>query len=225
MAMKNLGLKVGVRFFLLIIFVVLLVFWPAGTFNWPEAWIYFGIMMAYFIPTFLYLKKHSPELLEKRARMKPKFGWDMVILSLSGLFITATFVLSGLDAVRFQWTIVPLELKAVSFVVIALSYIGLFLVMKENAFLSRIAEIQKDHKVVSTGPYRIVRHPMYAVVMAMFTFTPLALGSYYALIPALLSDIIIVERTIKEDKMLHEGLAGYKEYAQKTRYRLLPGIW
>ncbi|MCW4032975.1 MAG: isoprenylcysteine carboxylmethyltransferase family protein [Candidatus Bathyarchaeota archaeon] len=210
----------------LFIFVMLaILLFPAGTFNWPEAWLYLLINICYFIPTFLYLKKHNPELLKRRAKIKPEKGWDMVITVAASILFIPMFVITGLDAVRFGWSLVPVELKVVGFVGIIFSFIILFLVMRENAYLFRVVKVQKGQKLVTTGPYSIVRHPMYVAVMTQFTCIPLALGSFYGLIPAIIIDIFIVIRTYLEDKTLLKELKGYKKYAKKTSYRLLPGVW
>jgi len=225
MAMKNMGLKIAWRFVLFFVFMVALFFVPAGTFNWPEAWLYIAMLTAYFACLVFYLKKHCPELLEKRTKMVGEKSWDNAAVGLAGVFIFASLIVSALEYGQLRGSAVPLEVRALGFVFIALSCIGLFFVMKENAYLMRIVKIQKGQKVVSTGPYQIVRHPMYAIVMVMFSFTPLALGSLYGVLPALISDLFVIMRTYKEDRMLHGELPGYKEYAEKTRYRLVPGIW
>ena len=177
------------------------------------------------IPTLLYLKKNSPDLLKKRTEMKPEKGWDMVFTVIASVVYIALFIIVGLDAVRYRWSAAPIELDALGFVGIIFSFIILFLVMKENAYLFRIVKVEKGHEVVTTGPYSVVRHPMYAAMIIQLTCTPLALGSYYALIPAVLIDILIVIRTILEDKTLQKELEGYAEYTKKTPYRLLPGVW
>ncbi|MCW3976031.1 MAG: isoprenylcysteine carboxylmethyltransferase family protein [Candidatus Bathyarchaeota archaeon] len=210
----------------LFIFVMLaLLFFPAGTFNWPEAWLYLVINFCYFIPTLLYLKKYSPELIKRRSKFKPEKGWDMIITIGASILFVPMFVISGFDAVRFSWSIAPVELKGAGFAGIIFSFVILFLVMRENAYLLRIVKVQEGQKLVTSGPYRIVRHPMYVAVMTQFTCIPLALGSLYGLVPAIMIDVFIVIRTYLEDKTLLKELKGYEEYAKKTPYRLLPGVW
>lgn len=210
----------------LFVFVILaLLFFPAGTFNWPEALLYLVINVCYMIPTLMYLKKYNPELLKRRSKIKPEKGWDMIITIAASILFVPMFVITGLDAVRFGWSVVPVELKIVGFTGVIFSFVILFLVMRENAYLFRIVKVQEDHKLVTSGPYSIVRHPMYVAVMIQFACIPLALGSLYGLVPAILIDLFIVIRTYLEDKTLLEELKGYKEYAKKTPYRLLPGVW
>lgn len=214
-----------VKLVLFIIVILALLLLPAGTFNWPEAWLYLLINIFYFIPMILYLKKHSPELVKRRSKLKPEKSWDMVINVAAGIIFIVLFVITGLDAVRYGWSIVPIELKALGFVGIIFSFVILFLVFRENAYLFRIVKVQKGQKLVTTGPYSVVRHPMYVAVITQFTCIPLALGSFYGLIPAILVDALIIIRIYFEEKILHKELKGYKNYAKKTRYRLLPGIW
>jgi len=213
------------RLFFFLIFILALLFLPAGTLNWPEAWLYLTSYICYMIPTLLYLKKNSPDLLIKRTEMKPEKGWDLVFTLVASAVFIALFVIAGLDAVRYRWSVAPIELEALGFVGIIFSFIILFLVMKENAYLFRIVKVEKGHEVVTTGPYSVVRHPMYAAMIIQLTCTSLALGSYYALIPAALINALIVIRTILEDKTLQRELEGYVEYSKKTPYRLLPGVW
>ena len=208
-----------------IFFILVLFFGPAGTFDWPEAWVYLGMMFVYFLPTVIYLKKFNPELLKRRTNFKPEKNWDAVITYGSAAIFIVMLIIMGFDTVRFGWSEVPFWLKTISFVGIGLSFVLLFLVMRENAYLARIVRVEREQKVVTTGPYSIVRHPMYVAVIGQFTLFPLALGSFYALPLAILVDIFIIIRIILEEKTLFEELEGYKEYVQKTRYRLLPGVW
>lgn len=214
-----------IKLVLFILVMIALLFFPAGTFKWPEAWLYLLINFCYFIPTLLYLKKYSPELLTRRSKMKPEKGWDMIITIGASTLFVPMFIITGLDAVRFVWSVVPVELKGAGFVGIIFSFIILFLIMRENAYLFRIVKVQEDQKLVTIGPYSVVRHPMYVAVITQFTCIPLALGSLYGLVPAIMIDVFIVIRTYLEDKTLLQELKGYREYAKKTPYRLLPGIW
>ncbi len=207
------------------VFILAIFFGPAGTFNWPEAWIYLLMTVVYAVPTVLYLKKHNPELIKRRQKFIPEKGWDAVFTYATVVIFVIFLVILGLDAVRFGWSVVPFWLKTISFVGIGLSFAILFLVLKENAYLLRIVKIEKGHKLVTTGPYSVVRHPMYVAVILQFTLFPLALGSFWALPLALLIDIFIIIRTILEEKTLTEDLEGYKEYTEKVRYRMMPGIW
>lgn len=204
-------------------------FGTAGTFNWPEAWLYMIIQFSYSVILSVWLKKNNPELLRDRMVFLKKNAksWDKAIVFGTIPFFIALLVIPGLDAVRYQWSHVSFVPKTISFLVIIASLTLVFWVMKENAFLSRTVEIQKErqHKVITSGPYKYVRHPMYVGVITLFFVLPLALGSIYGLIPGAFLAIGIIIRTHLEDRTLHKELPGYKEYAERTKYRLLPGVW
>jgi protein-S-isoprenylcysteine O-methyltransferase Ste14 len=216
------------RFLLFPLVLGAMLFIPANTVNWPAAWIYIIIYMCFGIIVVSWLRRNNPALLKERATFLKKTAhrWDKIIVVGSTVLFVALFFIPGFDF-RYQWSQMPNILNIIGFVGIICSFILIFLVMRENAYLSRVVEIQKErgHTVITTGPYRYVRHPMYVGVIVMFFCTSLVLGSYYGFIPALLLTIVIGIRTHFEDKMLHEELPKYKEYAKKTRYRILPGIW
>jgi protein-S-isoprenylcysteine O-methyltransferase Ste14 len=153
--------------------------------------------------------------------------WDRTIMSMYTILILAMLAVTGLDAVRFHWSQVPLLIKILGFLGFVPTTILIFLVTKENTYLSKMVRIQEDRgqQVCTTGPYKHVRHPMYIGVINSFLCLPLALGSFYALIPASLAIMLFIFRTSMEDKTLQKELPGYKEYAEKVRYRLIPGVW
>jgi len=220
------------RFIPKLVFFVLLqgafLFLTAGTLHWPEAWIYLGFFCVYGTAIGVWLKKHDPELFHERAKIKiPKKSWDKIIGIGVGLFFIPVFIIPGFDAVRYGWSHVSVPVKIFGFILFAVSVTWTARVAKANTYLSRIVEIQKDrgHKVITTGPYRFVRHPMYLGSIGYIISIPLALGSLYALIPSALCVILLIVRTRFEDKALHSELEGYPEYAKKTRHRLFPGIW
>ena len=215
------------KFILMYIIIALSLFLPAWTIFWLQGWIYIIFMITFSITFMTYLKKKDPELLKARAKTKATESWDKKLGAIGGIFIIAMYILPGFDAVRFQWSHVSIIINFIGFIGMGLSLILFFLVIRENTYLSRVVEIQEErgHRVITTGPYKIVRHPMYVAVIVLYICHCLALGSLYALIPCTGVIITIVIRTSYEDKMLHEQLDGYKEYAQKTRYKLLPGIW
>jgi protein-S-isoprenylcysteine O-methyltransferase Ste14 len=204
-------------------------FGSAGTLAWPEAWLYIIIQYSFSTIFAIWLKKYNPELLRDRmAFLKPAAKrWDKAILLISTVIFVPYLILPGLDAVRFQWSSVPPLIKIVSFVGIILSYILLFWVMRENTYLSRIVEIQTErgHRVITTGPYQYVRHPMYFGVIVLFNSIPVALGSLWTLIPSSVLTLLILIRTYLEDKTLREELEGYNSYAEKVKYKIIPGIW
>ncbi|MFH1225261.1 MAG: isoprenylcysteine carboxylmethyltransferase family protein [Candidatus Diapherotrites archaeon] len=224
MPKKGLLLNAALKLAGALVFMVALLFWVAGTYEWLEAWLYIILMFAAFIPMIFYFMKHSPEMLERREMLMPERGWDIVIVGIASVLMLSIFPLAALDF-RFGWWQLTLLDKALGFAGLVFSYILLFLVMRENAFLFRIVKIAKGHKVVSTGPYAYVRHPMYVSVIVMIICTALLLGSGWALIISLLSSAIIVARTVKEDTALQRELPGYREYAKKTPYKIVPGIW
>ena len=171
-----------------------------------------------------YLYKNDPELLKRRLRMKERQKTQRLIQIVMWPFFLLAFIIPGFDY-RWHWSDVPLTIVVLSDVLVLLSYLFIGLVFKTNSYASRIIEVEKGQKVITTGPYAIVRHPMYLGVLIMYIFSPLALGSYWALIPALLIVPILFIRIIGEEKELLENLEGYKEYVMKTKYRLIPGIW
>jgi protein-S-isoprenylcysteine O-methyltransferase Ste14 len=177
----------------------------------------------------LWLKQNDPELLRVRAELwkrtvKP---WDKAILTFLFAGFLLLFALPGVDAVRYQWSHVPLPLKIIGFLGIVVSNGIMFWVLKTNPYSSAAVEVQKErgHKVITTGPYQYVRHPMYVGGILMAFSTPLALGSLIAFIPAVLMTAVVVVRTYLEDRTLYEELEGYKDYTKVVKFRLLPGIW
>ena len=229
MAEKGLIAKLIARFVLGLVVIGAILFGTAGTFDWPEAWIYIVIQFGWSITLSVFLWNHDIDLLKDRMKFTKKSakGWDKVMTFVSIPFYIPYLVLPGLDAVRYQWSHVPVWAKAVSFIVLVALFLWITWIMKVNTYLSRFVEIQEDrgHKVITTGPYRFVRHPMYISAMILMIALPIALGSLYALIPMAFIIVFIIVRTYLEDKTLHRELEGYVEYAQKTKYRLLPGIW
>lgn len=225
----SLDTRVILRVILGFIFVSALLFIPAGTIRWTEAWIYIVLQFSFSISISLWLRKNNPELLKDRLAItkKKQKNWDKVLLLITTPFFMALLIIPGLDAVRYHWSYVSGEVKLIGYSAIVISVVSFFIVLRENAFLSRVVEIQeeKGHHVITTGPYRFVRHPMYVGVILLIFAIPTALGSLYGLIPAFFLVVGIVVRTYLEDKTLHKELSGYPAYAQKTKYRLLPGIW
>ena len=229
MAEKALIAKLIARFISGLIFIGAILFGTAGTLNWPEAWVYIVIQFGWSAALTVYLWSHDPELLKDRLKFTKKSakGWDKILTFASIPFYIPYLVIPGFDAVRYQWSHVPDWLKVICFILITASFVWISLIMKENTFLSRFVEIQEDrgHKVITTGPYKFVRHPMYIGAIILMICLPIALGSLYALIPLAFCVIFVIIRTVLEDKTLHKELDGYVEYAQRTKYRLLPGIW
>jgi protein-S-isoprenylcysteine O-methyltransferase Ste14 len=229
MAKKGLIAKLIIRFIAGLIFVGAILFGTAGTFNWPEAWAYIVIQFGWSAALTVFLWKHDIELLKDRLKFTKKSakGWDKVMTFVSMPFYIPYLVIPGFDAVRYQWSHVPVWAKVACFILLVASFLWISWIMKENTYLSRFVEIQEDrgHKVITTGPYKFVRHPMYIGASILMIALPIALGSFYALIPGAFCVIFVLVRTYLEDKTLHKELEGYVEYAQKTKFRLIPGIW
>lgn len=206
--------------------MMVIVFWPAGTLRWIEGWVYIILQLGYALLLTFYFLKHDPGMIQKRMQMKvPPKLWDrMVMLPFISAMI-ALLIVPGFDVIRYSWSSLPVYIELIGFFGFILASYWIFLVMKENSYLLKTVEIQKDQKVVSTGPYAIVRHPMYSSIIVMVFSIALALGSLYSLIPAGIATIFLLIRTHFEDMMLQNELKGYKEYTRKTRYRIVPGIW
>ena len=207
-----------------LILVGALLFLPAWSFDYPGAWLFIVLLFAPMLIMGIVLFAKAPSLLKKRLDGKEKEKAQQGVIALSGLMFPIGFVLSALDH-RFSWSRVPLWLVITSSVLFLIGYSLYAEVMRENAYLSRKVEVQKDQKVISTGLYGVVRHPMYLATLFMFLPLPMILGSFYGLIPFALYPIVTVIRILNEEKILTEGLEGYTEYKKKVKYRLIPFIW
>ena len=212
------------RITLTIIALGAFLFLPAGTVYWVEGWIFLIIMSAYIIYSTVWLMKNNPELLKERLRIRKTQKWDKIILFLFSICFVALFVIPGFDF-RYQWTHIPAIVKVAAFFGICISFVIIFLVTKENTYAFKAIKIKENHTVVTTGPYQYVRHPLYAGGMLFMVCMPLALGSLYSFVPGLVSVVLFCIRTYLEDTLLCKELSGYRDYAQKTRYRLIPKIW
>lgn len=213
-----------IKLILGIVLVGALLFLPAWTINYPYAWLFICLLFVPMLIMGIALFIKAPKLLEKRLNNREKQKTQKGVTKLFGLMFLVGFVLCALDF-RFDWSYVPLWLVIVSSVLFELGYLMYAEVMRENAYLSRTVEVQENQKVVSTGLYGIVRHPMYLATLFMFLPMPLILGSFWGLIPFSLYLVAIVVRIINEEKVLTNELDGYKEYKQKVKYRLIPFIW
>jgi protein-S-isoprenylcysteine O-methyltransferase Ste14 len=216
--------KVAVRFGLAGPVLAAMFFLPAGTWNYWQAWVYLGILLAPMCFVVAFFLKKDPELLERRMRTKEKEPEQKAIIKWSYPLFLAAFLLPGLDR-RFGWSAVPPWLVVAADIVVLAAYGMVFRVMRENRFLSRVVEVDQQQKVITTGPYAVVRHPMYAAVMPLYFFSPLALGSFWAMIPAAFIPAILVARLLNEEKVLGRELAEYRKYARRVKFRLIPGIW
>jgi len=204
--------------------LTLIIILPSGTWNYWQGWMYLGTLFVPMFFVFWYLLKHDPALLERRMRMREKESAQKKIVAFSFLYFPVVFVLPGLD-VRLGWSHVPPMVSIIADLFVVAGYMIFVWVLTVNSFLSRVVEVEAGQKVISTGPYALVRHPMYVGVIIMYLASPLALGSYWTLLPALLIVPLLVARILNEEQVLRRELPGYTEYTQKVKYRLLPGVW
>ena len=213
-----------VKFFAGVILVGLLIFLPAGTISFFNGWLFMGIL---FVPMFLagiVMMIKNPDLLKKRLVAKEESKEQDMVVKLSGLMFIAGFVVAGLDF-RFGWYMLPKTVSVVFAVVFLAAYVLYAEVMRENTYLSRTIEIQENQKVIDTGLYGVVRHPMYSVTLLLFLSMPLVLGSVFSFLIFLVYPFIIAKRIRNEEEFLEKELEGYIEYKKKVRYRLIPFIW
>lgn len=212
------------KFLLGVVLIGALLFLPAGTLSFSYGWLLMGIL---FIPMFaagIVMMIKNPKLLSIRLNAKEKEGEQKTVVKLSGLMFIAGFVLAGLDF-RFGWLPLPPWVSVIGAVLFLAAYAIYAEVLRENTYLSRTIEVQEGQKVISSGLYGIVRHPMYSATLLLFTSMPIVLGSVIAIIPFLFYPLIIGKRIINEEKVLSEGLEGYIDYKKKVKYRLIPFIW
>jgi len=204
-----------------------ILFLAAGTLNWPEAWILTSIYGLFLMAFMVWGTVFAPDLMRERRQMAGNVkSWDKIINLVFTVDFVALLTAAGLD-VRYGWSDLQFIIQTVGIIGMLFAGVMSLWAMMTNTFLSRWARIQDDrgHRVVSQGPYRFVRHPMYAAIILFILCTPLELDSTWSFIPAALGTFIYIARTKKEDQMLQDQLDGYREYAGKVRYRLLPGLW
>lgn len=199
-------------------------FLPAGTLRYWQAWMYTAILLVPMSLVVILFFKKDPEALERRMRTREKEKAQKRIVSLGTLPFVIGMLLPGFDR-RWGWSSVPTWLVIIADVMVVLGYLVFVRVMMENRYLSRVVEVDRGQRIITTGPYAVVRHPMYSGTILLYIFTPLALGSYWALIPFALTLVVFPVRILNEEKLLLRELPGYKEYMEKTRFRLIPGVW
>ena len=207
-----------------LLIVGVLLFLPAGTFVWRQAWLLLGIL---FVPMFiagLIMMKRAPDLLRKRLDAKEEEKEQKTVIVLSGLMFLAAFIVAGLNF-RFRWIVLPVWVSWAAAVLFLLAYILYAEVLRENVWLSRTVEVQENQKVVDTGLYGIVRHPMYMTTLLLFLSMPLVLGSVISFVIMLLYIPIIAKRIRNEEQVLEGGLEGYAEYKKRIRYKVIPFVW
>ena len=212
------------KFILGVLMIVLLLFLPAGTFNYWNAWLLMGLL---FIPMFivgiiLWIK--SPELLKKRLNVKEKENEQKQVIGISLIIFILGFIIASLDF-RYNWSNIPIWGVAGASVIFVIAYILYAEVMRENAYLSRTIEVQENQKVIDTGLYGIVRHPMYFATTLLFLSFPIVLGSWFSFAIFCFFPFVLVKRIKNEEELLENGLEGYKEYKQKVKYKIIPFVW
>ncbi len=213
-----------VKFLLGVVLVGLLIFLPAGTLNYFGGWLLMGIL---FIPMFaagIVMMLKNPRLLKSRLKAKESEAEQDFVIKLSGLMFLSGFIVAGLG-VRFGWYSLPLYAEIIGAALFLIAYLLYAEILRENTYLSRTIEVQENQKVIDTGLYGIVRHPMYSVTLLLFLSMPIVLGSLYSLIIFLCYPFIIAKRIKNEEKFLEANLDGYIEYKTKVKYRLIPFIW
>ena len=207
-----------------LLLVGLLLFLPAGTFRYVQGWLFLGIL---FIPMFaagLIMMKKNPGLLRKRLNVREKETEQREVVLFSGIMFLAVFVSAGLSF-RFGWLMLPLRVSILASAIFLGAYALYAEVLRENTYLSRTIEVQEEQKVIDTGLYGVVRHPMYMATVLLFLAMPLVLGASLSFLIMLFYIPIIVKRIRNEEQVLAEGLQGYEEYRKKVKYRLIPYIW
>ena len=221
---KKLFSEAIAKFLAGVLLVGLLIFLPAGTVNFPNGWLLMAIL---FIPMFcagLVMMAKNPTLLRKRLDAKEKEKEQSLVIKLSGLMFLAGFILAGLGY-RLDWYMLPMSASIVACVTFLIAYLLYAEVLRENAYLSRTIKVQENQKVVDTGLYGIVRHPMYSVTLLLFLSMPIILGSMYAFVVFLAYPFIIAKRIKNEEEFLERELVGYRAYKENVKYRLIPFIW
>ncbi|EGC92673.1 MULTISPECIES: methyltransferase family protein [Turicibacter] len=221
---KKLFIQAITKFIFGFIIIALLLFIPAGTLNYWNAWLFIGIL---FVPMFMVgiiLLIKNPDLLRKRLNSRENESEQKVLLVLGGFMFIGGFVFSGLNY-RFQWMTLPKWMIVIATIIFLLAYLLYAEVLRENMYLSRIIEVQENQKVIDIGLYGIVRHPMYVSTILLFLSIPLVLGSLVSFLIFLAYPVIIVKRIRNEEQVLERGLEGYSEYKNKVKYKLIPFIW
>lgn len=202
----------------------LLLFVPANTINYWNGWLFMGLLFIQMFIAGIVMMIKSPELLKKRLNAKEKENEQKQVLLFSGLMFLSGFIIAGLNY-RYGWIVLPNSVVIISSVIFIITYILYAEVLRENAYLSRTIEVQENQKVVDTGLYGIVRHPMYAVTILLFLSMPLVLGSLISFVIFLAYPFIIAKRIKNEEEVLEKDLQGYTEYKKKVKYKMIPFVW
>ena len=221
---KELFIQAISKFFLGVVIIGLLIFLPAGTLQYQAAWLFMGIL---FIPMFcagIVMMLKNPQLLRKRLNAKEEQAEQSLVVKLSGLMFVVGFIVAGLNY-RFSWIVLQDWVSWTAAIIFLMAYLLYAEVLRENTYLSRVIEVQENQKVVDTGLYGIVRHPMYSVTILLFLSMPLVLGSAISFVIFLVYPLIIAKRIRNEEEVLEANLDGYSEYKKKVKYKLIPFVW
>ena len=224
MPAKQLLTSLLVRITITFIIVGALLFGPAGSFLYWNGWLFLAALFVPMVVVLIYLYRRNRALLEKRLKTKEKEKEQKTYLKLSLVWFFIAFLVPGFDF-RYGWSHVPVWLVTIATVIMVFGYLLFIVAMVQNSFASRVVEIQDRQRVVDSGMYSVVRHPMYLAAIIMYMACPLVLGSYYALLPNILLPVLLVYRLLNEEKVLRSGLEGYEEYSKRVRYRLVPFVW
>jgi protein-S-isoprenylcysteine O-methyltransferase Ste14 len=225
--MKNLNIKAFGGLFFLFLVMAALLFIPAWTVHYWQAWVFLAVFGASALAITVFLMKKDPKLLERRVYAGPtaeKETVQKILQFIASIGFAAILVVSALDY-RFAWSHVPLYVSIVGDALVAIGFLFIFFVYKENTFASAIIEVYPEQKVISTGLYALVRHPMYMGALFLLIGIPLSLGSWWGLFVIVLMMPALIWRLLDEEKFLEKNLPGYMEYKNKVRYRLIPFIW
>lgn len=221
---KKLFIQAVLKFLLGVVIIGLLIFIPAGTIKFINGWIFMGILFIPMLIAGIIMMIKNPKLLKSRLDAKEKQKEQNIVIKLSGLMFIVGFILAGLDF-RYSWLKIPSFVSYIAIALFLLAYIMWAEVLRENTFLSRTIKVTENQKVIDTGLYGIVRHPMYSATLILFLSMPLVLGSLISFFVFLLYPILIIVRIINEEKFLEKELNGYIDYKKKVKYRLIPFIW
>lgn len=204
-------------------------FLAAGMLVWPAGWLFLGLFFAFVAFISRWLLRHDPDLLRERMSVghRDQAAWDRAFIAAAYVGFLGWLALMALDAVRFRWSRLPVRAQAVGGAVLLASFRLFFLTYRANSYLSPVVRVQRDRgqTVVSTGPYRRIRHPMYAAFLLFAAGTTLLLGSRWGMVAGGLLGLMVARRAVLEERTLRDGLAGYAEYSARVRYRLVPGVW
>jgi protein-S-isoprenylcysteine O-methyltransferase Ste14 len=217
------------EFFLFFALLALVLFLPAGTLSWLAGWIFLFLFFVFYVGVTLWLIPRNPGLVEERMHLgtPDQKAWDKVLFTVILVFPFAWLAFVSLDATRFHWSPIPIWLQVIGGILLLSSFYLLFLVFRENSYLSPVVRVQQDrgHSVVSTGPYHYVRHPMYSAIFVFVIGTSLLLGSLYGVLLGLVLILLLARRAILEERTLREELEGYADYMTRVKYRLVPYVW